>query len=116
MIDLKQLLQSENQPETFEEYLDRYANPVGDILNSYIPKGSHPDMDRYLYSPLLKFSRNGGKRHRPLICFAACMAVAATRSVQSARQLQSSISTRRLSSMTTSPTRPSCAAASRAFT
>ena len=75
MIDLKQLLQSENQPETFEEYLDRYANPVGDILNSYIPKGSHPDMDRYLYSPLLKFSRNGGKRHRPLICFAACMAV-----------------------------------------
>ena len=75
MIDLKQLLQSENQPETFEEYLDRYANPVGDILNSYIPKGSHPDMDRYLYSPLLKFSRNGGKRHRPLICFAARMAV-----------------------------------------
>ena len=75
MIDLKQLLQSENQPETFEEYLDRYAIPVGDILNSYIPKGSHPDMDRYLYSPLLKFSRNGGKRHRPLICFAACMAV-----------------------------------------
>ena len=75
MIDLKQLLQSENQPETFEEYLDRYAIPVGDILNSYIPKGSHPDMDRYLDSPLLKFSRNGGKRHRPLICFAACMAV-----------------------------------------
>ena len=75
MIDLKELLQSENQPETFEEYLDRYAIPVGDILNSYIPKGSHPDMDRYLYSPLLKFSRNGGKRHRPLICFAACMAV-----------------------------------------
>ncbi len=75
MIDLKQLLQSENQPETFEEYLDRYAIPVGDILNSYIPKGSHPDMDRYLYSPLIKFSRNGGKRHRPLICFAACMAV-----------------------------------------
>ena len=75
MIDLKELLQSENQPETFEEYLDRYAIPVGDILNSYIPKGSHPDMDRYLYSPLLKFSRNGGKRHRPLICFAACRAV-----------------------------------------
>ena len=75
MIDLKELLQSENQPETFEEYLDRYAIPVGDILNSYIPKGSHPDMDRYLYSPLIRFSRNGGKRHRPLICFAACMAV-----------------------------------------
>ena len=75
MIDLKALLQSENQPETFEEYLDRYANPVGDIINSYIPKGSHPDMDRYLYAPLQAYSRNGGKRHRPLICFAACMAV-----------------------------------------
>ena len=75
MIDLKELLQSENQPETFEEYLDRYAAAVGDIINAYIPKGTHPDMGRYLYAPLLKFSRNGGKRHRPLICVAACMAV-----------------------------------------
>ena len=75
MIDLKELLSSDNQPDTFEEYLDRYAAPVGDIINSYIPKGTHPDMDRYLYAPLLKYSRNGGKRHRPLICFAACMAV-----------------------------------------
>ena len=44
-------------------------------MNEYIPRGSHPDMDRYLYDPLLDYSKNGGKRHRPLICFAACRAV-----------------------------------------
>ncbi len=63
------------QPTTFEEYLDCYANRVGGLINSYIPSGSHPDMDKYLYSPLREYSENGGKRHRPLICFAACLAV-----------------------------------------
>ena len=62
-------------PESFEEYLSRYADSVGDLVNSFIPKGSHPDMDRYLYDPLTSYSQNGGKRHRPLICFAACLAV-----------------------------------------
>ena len=62
-------------PESFEEYLSLYADRVGDLVNSFIPKGSHPDMDRYLYDPLVAYSRNGGKRHRPLICFAACLAV-----------------------------------------
>ncbi len=75
MIDLRELLESDEQPQSFEEYLDRYADQVGDILNTYIPHGAHPDMDRYLYTPVLEFSRNGGKRHRPLICFAACLAV-----------------------------------------
>lgn len=65
----------ETPPSTFEEYLSCYANRVGDLVNEYIPTGSHPDMDRYLYGPLLEYSRNGGKRHRPLICFAACLAV-----------------------------------------
>ncbi|MFR0868975.1 MAG: hypothetical protein ACLSGS_08160 [Adlercreutzia sp.] len=31
-------------------------------------------MDRYLYDPLYHYSENAGK-HRPLICFAACLAV-----------------------------------------
>ncbi len=62
-------------PETFEEYLTLYANQVGDLINGYLPSGTHPDMDRYLYDPLKKYSENGGKRHRPLICFAACRAV-----------------------------------------
>lgn len=65
----------EKPPTTFEEYLDCYANKVGDIINSYIPSGTHPDMDEYLYGPLKRYSENGGKRHRPLICFAACLAV-----------------------------------------
>ena len=63
------------QPSVFEEYLTEHAKEVGDLVNSYIPRGSHPDMDRYLYHPLLEYSKNGGKRHRPLICFAACCAV-----------------------------------------
>ncbi len=65
----------EKTPETFEEYLNCYADKVGELINSYIPRGAHPDMDRYLYDPLFAYSQNGGKRHRPLICFAACLAV-----------------------------------------
>ena len=66
---------TEQPPTSFEEYLNCYASRIGDILNAYIPSGSHPDMDRYLYDPLKRYSKNGGKRHRPLICFAACRAV-----------------------------------------
>ena len=62
-------------PELFEMYLNRYAGKAGEIINRFIPVGSHPDMDKYLYSPLHKYSENGGKRHRPLICVAACAAV-----------------------------------------
>ena len=64
-----------NPPASFEEYLIQNAKVVGDLVNSYIPSGDHPDMDTYLYGPLMKYSENGGKRHRPLICFAACVAV-----------------------------------------
>lgn len=65
----------ENPPTTFEEYLNCYAVKVGDLVNEFIPRGSHPDMDRYLYEPLAVYSENGGKRHRPLISFAACRSV-----------------------------------------
>ena len=75
MIDFSEIVTMGERPVDFEDYLDRYASRVGDVVNAYIPKGSHPDMDKYLYAPLLEFSRNGGKRHRPLICFMACMAV-----------------------------------------
>ncbi len=64
-----------SRPATFEEYLDVYAPQVGKLVNSYIPRGTHDDINRYLYDPLLAYSENGGKRHRPLICFAACQAV-----------------------------------------
>lgn len=65
----------DNPPTSFEEYLDSYAGSVGTLVNTFIPTGSHPDMNTYLYDPLLNYSQNGGKRHRPLICFAACLAV-----------------------------------------
>jgi geranylgeranyl diphosphate synthase type I len=35
-------------------------------------------MNAYLYDPLINYSKNGGKRHRPLICYAACLAVGGT--------------------------------------
>ena len=44
-------------------------------MNTYLPAERTPDMDRYLYAPLKRYSENGGKRHRPLICIAACLAV-----------------------------------------
>jgi len=69
------LASTKTDPTTFEEYLDCYAEKVGDLVNTYIPHGTHPDMDRYLYKPLFDYSQNGGKRQRPLICFAACRAV-----------------------------------------
>ena len=89
-IDLNELLSVGDKPQDFEEYLDRYAARVGDVVNGYIPKGTHPDMDKYLYAPLLEFSRNGGKRHRPLICFIACLAVGgdATRAVSAAAAIE----------------------------
>ena len=63
MIDFNELLISGGDDiQSFEDYLNRYADRVGEAINGYIPKGTHPDMDRYLYAPLLRFSRNGGKR------------------------------------------------------
>ena len=64
-----------NPPATFQEYLDRYAEKIGDVVNQFIPRGTHADMDRYLYDPMFAYSQNGGKRHRPLIAVAGCLAV-----------------------------------------
>ena len=66
---------NDNPPADFQEYLDQYAGVIGDLANRYIPHGDHPDMDRYLYGPLMKYSKNGGKRHRPLIALAGCLVV-----------------------------------------
>ncbi len=76
MEPINRILESMVSPPTsFEEYLDNCGEWIGKVINSYIPRGSHEDMDTYLYDPLLRFSENGGKRHRPLICLAACLAV-----------------------------------------
>ena len=76
MASIKEIMSNASTPpSTFEEYLDCYADQVGDLVNEFIPQDSNADMDAYLYAPLLAYSQNGGKRHRPLICFAACLAV-----------------------------------------
>ena len=90
MVNFAEALRTAKKPETFEQYLDQYAGTVGDMVNEFIPHGTHPDMDRYLYGPLLEYSQNGGKRHRPLICFAACLAVGgdANRAVSAAAAME----------------------------
>ena len=59
----------------FKKYLDDRSSEIDAHLRTYFRNGSHPDMDRYLYGPLSKYSENGGKRHRPLITLLACAAV-----------------------------------------
>ena len=90
MVDINDILKSGKQPETFDEYLNLYADKVGELVNTFIPYGTHPDMHKYLYGPLLEYSQNGGKRHRPLICFAACLAVGgdASRAVSAAAAIE----------------------------
>lgn len=61
--------------QIFEQYLNEYAELAGAIINTFIPVGTHPDMERYLYGPLSAYSENGGKRHRPLVCLVAAHAV-----------------------------------------
>lgn len=64
-----------NDEQIFEQFLNEYADLAGKVINTFIPVGTHPDMERYLYGPLVEYSENGGKRHRPLICVAAAHAV-----------------------------------------
>ena len=49
--DFEELVQEvdiqENSPKLFELYLNRYAAKAGEIINCFIPEGSHPDMDKY---------------------------------------------------------------------
>ena len=90
MPSINEILAQGGKPGSFEEYLASYADQVGELINAFIPHGSHPDMDKYLYTPLTKYSENGGKRHRPLICFAACLAVGgnAERAVSAAAAIE----------------------------
>ena len=59
----------------FEKYLNDRSEEIDAYLRTFFKDGSHPDMARYLYTPLSIYSNNGGKRHRPLICLLACTAV-----------------------------------------
>ncbi|MBP5313755.1 MAG: polyprenyl synthetase family protein, partial [Eggerthellaceae bacterium] len=75
MDDLRTLFSQETSFGGFDEFLDSNAALIGELVNAYIPQGAHPDMDRYLYEPLRSYSKNGGKRQRPLLCLTACSAV-----------------------------------------
>lgn len=59
----------------FELYLKRNAKKFDAYLTEFFADGTHADMQRYLYRPLGAYTKNAGKRHRPLICLLACEAV-----------------------------------------
>ncbi|MBR2834135.1 MAG: polyprenyl synthetase family protein [Coriobacteriales bacterium] len=60
----------------FETYLDEHHEDLDALIVSYYKnRGSHKDMATYLYDPLYAFAANGGKRHRPAVCFLGCAAV-----------------------------------------
>jgi len=60
----------------FEMYLRRHSRSIDPFLmEAFEGSSTHPDMERYLYGPLARYTANGGKRHRPLICELACQAV-----------------------------------------
>ena len=100
----------------FELYLRRNAKKFDAYLATFFDDGTHPDMSRYLYGPLRVFTKNGGKRHRPLICLLACEAVGGDPSVPGRRRRPSSTSTRRRWSTTTSRTGVRPGATNRACT
>lgn len=59
----------------FELYLKSNSKKFDAYLATFFGNGTHPDMRRYLYGPLAEYTKNAGKRHRPLICLLACEAV-----------------------------------------
>ena len=59
----------------FEEFLTENADSLNEYILKAFNNGEHPDMDRYLYNLLTEYSANGGKRHRPLSCMLAAVAV-----------------------------------------
>lgn len=59
----------------FEQYLTEHSQEINEYLDSYFSQECFTDKRRYLYDPLRNYSANAGKRHRPLICLLACIAV-----------------------------------------
>ena len=59
----------------FDKYLAESAQPVNEYLEAFFTYEGIEDLNKYLYDPLLAYTANAGKRHRPLICMLACKAV-----------------------------------------
>lgn len=60
---------------SFQSYLEENSPRIGELVANYFKADAYDDINTYLYDPLAKYSANGGKRHRPLICELACGAV-----------------------------------------
>lgn len=60
---------------SFQSYLEQNSPRIGELIANYFKADAYDDINKYLYNPLAKYSANGGKRHRPLICELACGAV-----------------------------------------
>ncbi|MCL2529313.1 MAG: polyprenyl synthetase family protein [Coriobacteriia bacterium] len=60
---------------SFLTYLEKNSPRISELIANYFRVDTNEDIKRYLYAPLAKYSSNGGKRHRPLICELAAGAV-----------------------------------------
>lgn len=60
---------------SFQSYLEQNTPRIDELIAHYFRPDAYDDINTYLYSPLARYSANGGKRHRPLICELACGAV-----------------------------------------
>lgn len=60
---------------SFQSYLEQNSSRIDQLVAENFNFAAYGEINRYLYDPLAKYSANGGKRHRPLICELACGAV-----------------------------------------
>lgn len=65
----------------FVTYIKDFAPVFSPIVKSYLKNSrlyfedtKHKDIDKYLYNPLIEYTENPGKLHRPLTCLAAYLA------------------------------------------
>ena len=65
----------------FASYLERRRPQIEDFLARFTPRPEDmtahvtPDLSRYLYEPLARFTASGGKRTRPVLCLLGAQAV-----------------------------------------
>lgn len=60
----------------FVAFLSEHLSEIDDhLVSCFQNQTDSSDIETYLYAPLQRFTENGGKRHRPLICMLAAQAV-----------------------------------------
>jgi len=72
-----------NSGATFAAYLAEKRHVIEAYIETHAPAPlseelTAPDLDRYLYTPLARFTASGGKRTRPALCLLGCEAVGGT--------------------------------------